>query len=125
VKHTDSDGNEHLIAGTVSEEAALTEFEARYRREYGVFYEFLMSFYQMHWDEDSYFWEAKKVTNSEHVTEFEAFVELVAGVSSGESALTEAAALIEHFRTNSDELATAVDNIADGAPGGSSSRRSS
>ena len=110
-----------IMAGTVAEDVAFREFEARYRREYGVFYEFLMSFYQMHQDEDSYFWAAKRVTNSEHVTEFEAFVELVAGVSSGESALTEAGALVEHFRTNSDELATAVDNIADGAPSGSSS----
>ncbi|GAA4253445.1 tryptophan 7-halogenase [Dactylosporangium darangshiense] len=110
-----------IMAGTVSEQAALSEFEARYRREYGVFYEFLMSFYQMNRDEDSYFWAAKQVTNSEHATEFEAFVELVAGVSSGESALTEAGALVEQLRARSAELEGAIDKIADGTPSGSSS----
>ena len=110
-----------IMSGTVSEETALREFEARYRREYGVFYEFLTSFYQMHRDENSYFWEAKKVTNSEHVTEFEAFVELVAGVSSNESALVEAATLVEQFKSRTEELSTAVDKIADGSPSGSSS----
>ncbi len=62
-----------VLAGTVGENAAFTEFEARYRREYGVFYEFLMSFYDMHVDEDSYFWSAKKVTGNSH-SELESFV---------------------------------------------------
>lgn len=113
-----------IMSGTVSEETALREFEARYRREYGVFYEFLMSFYQMHRNEESYFWQAKKVTENKHRTEFEAFVELVAGVSSGESALTDAEAFIGHFRTRSDELAGAVDKITDGAASSSSMLKS-
>jgi FAD-dependent halogenase len=108
-----------IMAGVLDEETALREFEGRYRREFGVFYEFLMSFYQMNRDEDSYFWEAKKVTNNEHRTEFESFVELVAGVSSGERALTDADALVERFRASSEELAAAVDRIDDGAPTGS------
>ena len=37
-----------VLAGTVDEAAAFAEFEGRYRREYGVFYEFLTSFYDMH-----------------------------------------------------------------------------
>jgi len=110
-----------IMAGTIEEEPALKEFEGRYRREYGVFYEFLMSFYQMNKDESSYFWEAKRVTHAEQYTEFESFVELVAGVSSGESALTNADDLVDRFRERSDELAAAVNNIADGTPGGSSS----
>lgn len=110
-----------IMAGTIAEDEALREFEGRYRREYGVFYEFLMSFYQMNRDEDSYFWEAKRVTRAEHYSEFESFVELVAGVSSGESALSDAESLVERFEKRSEELAVAVDNIADGTPGGSSS----
>jgi halogenation protein CepH len=110
-----------ILAGTVEEEPALREFEARYRREFGVFYEFLMSFYQMHRDEDSYFWEAKRVTNNEHRTEFESFVELVAGVSSGEQALTDAKQLVERFRSGTDELADAVDKISEGTSAGSGS----
>jgi halogenation protein CepH len=76
-----------VLADVLDEKTALSEFEARYRREYGVFYEFLMSFYEMNVNEESYFWHAKKVTNNEH-TEVESFVELVGGVSSGETALT-------------------------------------
>ncbi|MEU7874956.1 tryptophan 7-halogenase [Dactylosporangium sp. NPDC049140] len=100
-----------IMAGTVEETPALDEFEARYRREYGVFYEFLMSFYQMHRNEDSYFWEAKQVTRNEHRTEFESFVELVAGVSSGESALTDAESFVQHFKERTEELESAVDQL--------------
>ncbi|URN00821.1 tryptophan 7-halogenase [Actinomadura madurae] len=71
------------LAGTVGEKEAFQEFERRYRREYGVFYEFLVSFYGMQADERSYFWAAKKVTNYPD-SELEAFVELVGGLASGD-----------------------------------------
>ncbi|MFI5916511.1 tryptophan 7-halogenase [Dactylosporangium sp. NPDC051541] len=109
-----------ILAGTVAEEPALHEFEARYRREYSVFYEFLTSFYQMNRDEDSYFWEAKRITRSEHYTEFESFVELVAGVASGETALSDAQSMVEHLTKRADELASAVEDVAGGEPGGAS-----
>jgi halogenation protein CepH len=114
-----------ILAGTVEEGPALQEFEARYRREYGVFYQFLMSFYQMNRNEDSYFWEAKRVTRNEHRTELEAFVELIAGVSSGESALTDADAFVQHFTMRADELAVAVDKLSDGDSGSSAMLKSS
>jgi len=98
-----------VLAGDLDENTALTEFEARYRREYGVFYEFLMSFYQMNVNEESYFWQAKKVTNNQH-TNIESFVELVGGVSSAETALTEADRIVERTA----EFAAAVGQIADG-----------
>jgi hypothetical protein len=62
--------------GTIDEERALREYETRYGREFGVFYEFLISFYEMNRDEQSYFWQAKKVTNNSR-TEMQSFVELV------------------------------------------------
>jgi FAD-dependent halogenase len=99
------------LAGLVDERAALAEFEARYRREYGVFYEFLASFYEMHESENSYFWRAKKVTRDSR-PELEAFVNLVGGVSSGEAALTDAGAVADRFRSRSAQFAAAVDTLA-------------
>ncbi|MFA7767465.1 tryptophan halogenase family protein [Streptomyces sp. NRRL S-448] len=95
-----------ILAGDLDEKTALNEFEARYRREYGVFYEFLTSFYQMNVNEESYFWHAKKVTNGEH-TELESFVDLVGGVSSGEAALA-----ASRIAERSAEFAVAVDKMA-------------
>lgn len=62
------------------------EFEARYRREYSLFHDFLVAFYDMHQDEESYFWKAKKVTNST-ASHLESFVDLVGGGASREAAL--------------------------------------
>lgn len=101
------------LAGTVPEEAAMKEFEARYRREYSVFYEFLMSFYDMHQAENSYFWEAKKVTKNSQ-SELESFVDLVGGVSSGETALSDADVLAKRLKAQTEEFVSAVETISDG-----------
>jgi FAD-dependent halogenase len=98
-----------VLAGNVDEGTAFREFEQRYRREYGVFYEFLVAFYDMHVDENSYFWSAKKVTASTS-PDLESFVNLVGGLSSGESALSRVE-LAEHYRGRSGEFATAVDKL--------------
>ena len=99
-----------VLAQTVGENAAFREFEQRYRREYGVFYEFLVSFYDMHVDENSYFWSAKKVTDSTS-TDLESFVSLVGGVSSGEAALATTEALAQRYKSRSSEFAAAVDQL--------------
>ncbi len=99
-----------VMAGIVDEEAAFREFETRYRREYGVFYEFLVSFYDMHVSENSYFWSAKKVTKNTH-SELESFVDLVGGVSSGEGALADAEGVAQRFKARSSEFAAAVDQL--------------
>ncbi|KZB80198.1 tryptophan 7-halogenase [Amycolatopsis regifaucium] len=98
-----------VLAGDLDEKTALNEFESRYRREYGVFYEFLVSFYQMNVNEESYFWQAKKVTQNQS-TDIESFVELIGGVSSGETALTAA----DRIAARSAEFAAAVDKMAAG-----------
>ncbi|HYV49292.1 MAG TPA: tryptophan 7-halogenase [Myxococcaceae bacterium] len=67
--------------GGPGEETCFQEFEFRYRREFGVFYQFLVMFYDMHREADSYFWEARKILHSTGATR-DAFVRLVAGVSS-------------------------------------------
>ncbi|MFJ8472827.1 tryptophan 7-halogenase [Kitasatospora sp. NPDC094011] len=102
------------LTGTVDEEVAMKEFETRYRREYGVFYEFLMSFYDMHQDENSYFWQAKKVTNNS-VSDAQSFVDLVGGVSSGEAVLSDPEALAKRLHGQNEEFAAAVETISDGA----------
>jgi FAD-dependent halogenase len=93
-----------VLAEEIDEETAFREFEQRYRREYGVFYEFLVSFYDMHVDENSYFWSAKKVTDSTS-SDLESFVSLVGGMSSGEGALA------QHYKSRSSEFARAVDEV--------------
>ncbi|TDD33889.1 FAD-dependent oxidoreductase [Actinomadura sp. KC06] len=78
-----------VLAGTVDETASFDEFERRYRKEFALFHDFLVAFYDMHQDEQSYFWKAKKVTNST-ADHFESFVELVGGGASADTALFEA-----------------------------------
>lgn len=102
-----------VLAGTVDEETAFKEFEARYRREYSVFYEFLVSFYDMNADENSYFWKAKKVTGGSG-EEFESFIELVGGVASGETALAGERTTATGLRARSAEFSEAVDRISTG-----------
>jgi FAD-dependent halogenase len=99
-----------VLARIVDEETAFREFEQRYHKEFGAYYEFLVSFYDMHVDENSYFWSAKKVTKSTS-SELESFVSLLAGVSSGELALASAEALVERYKSRSSEFASAVDEL--------------
>lgn len=68
------------LRSELEEERCLAEFEMRYRREFGNFYQFLLAFYDITQDEESYFWAARKVLNSEEKSN-EAFIRLVAGLS--------------------------------------------
>lgn len=74
------------LEGTLSEAACFDEFEYRYRREFGNFYQFLVAFYDMHKDENSYYWEARKTLDSKEEPQ-EAFVRLVAGLSQEDEAV--------------------------------------
>jgi FAD-dependent halogenase len=72
------------LSDGMQEAQAFDEFQRRYLREYSNFYRFLVAFYNMDQDQESYFWHARKVLNSEEKGN-EAFVRLVAGIgSSGE-----------------------------------------
>ncbi|WP_028934907.1 tryptophan 7-halogenase [Pseudonocardia spinosispora] len=71
------------LAGEVEEKEAFAEFEQRYRREYALFYEFLVGFYNLHQSQDSYFWEARKIANTAP-TDLESFINLVGGVAGDE-----------------------------------------
>jgi FAD-dependent halogenase len=71
-----------LLGGTagLTEDECCAEFEDRYRREFGRFYQFLLGFYDMQQDEESYFWQARKILNTRERAN-DAFVRLVAGLS--------------------------------------------
>jgi halogenation protein CepH len=72
------------LRGAMSEERAFTEFEKRYQREYRLFYDFLLAFYDIEQELDSYYWQARKVLNSAELGN-EAFIQLIAGIGgSGE-----------------------------------------
>jgi halogenation protein CepH len=77
-----------LLGGTpgLTEEACFTEYEDRYRREFGRFYQFLLAFYDVKQDEESYFWQARKILHTEERANA-AFVRLVAGLSASEEPL--------------------------------------
>jgi FAD-dependent halogenase len=99
-----------VLAGAVDEQAAFREFEQRYRREFGVYYEFLVAFYDLNVNEDSYFWSAKKVTKNT-TSDMESFVELVGGVSSGERTLPTEDSNLDHYKRRSTEFSNAVDML--------------
>lgn len=67
-----------ILKGGMPEALGLDIYERRYRLEYSVFYDFLIAFYDMHQDEKSYFWKARKVLGSEEAGN-DAFLQLVAG----------------------------------------------
>jgi halogenation protein CepH len=98
------------LAGTLPEDRLFDEFQARYRHEYSLFYEFLVSFYDMHQDERSYFWKARKVTNV-GTTELEAFVDLVGGLASGDASLGGAADAGARLSSASSALDEAVGRL--------------
>ena len=83
------------------------EFELRYRQEYARFHDFLVAFYDMHSDEQSYFWKAKKVTGNA-ASELQSFVDLVGGGSSDERALVDVGSYLDRRDRGLDELAWSV-----------------
>jgi FAD-dependent halogenase len=99
--------NTCLAGAPVEEARCFREFELRYRREFGVFYEFLLGFYEMHDDTDSYFWKARKVLKDARADDSakEAFVRLVSGLSStGEPLFASAGAFLESARKQGDVM---------------------
>ncbi|MFJ2236590.1 tryptophan 7-halogenase [Streptomyces sp. NPDC087859] len=94
------------LDGSVPEERGFAEFEARYRREYRVFYDFLISFYDMERNENSYFWSAKKITEVE-LGEAAAFAELAGGLVSGDTAVVRA-----DWHTSAAQLDSAIGQLA-------------
>ncbi|CAL9641747.1 hypothetical protein SUDANB32_06352 [Streptomyces sp. enrichment culture] len=100
-----------VLNGDVEEAKSFEEYEARYRNEYARFHDFLVAFYDMHRDEDSYFWTAKKVINSS-APGLESFVELVGGGASREGGLVDAASYTERRRSEFRQFSELADRPA-------------
>ena len=66
------------LGNQLDEAPSFEEFEKRYRIEYNNFHDFLVSFYDLHQEKDSYFWMARKVLNCDEPPS-EAFARLAAG----------------------------------------------
>ncbi len=87
------------LRGELTEEQCFTEFEKRYRAEYEYenVYRFL-AFYDLHQDEQSYFWTARKILNTPE-RDHEAFVRLVSGLSTVESSIFDTSKIVsEHLQ---------------------------
>ncbi|AUS81285.1 FAD-dependent oxidoreductase [Actinoalloteichus sp. AHMU CJ021] len=97
-----------VLRGDLDDTTAFEEFETRYRMEYTRFHDFLVGFYDMHQDEESYFWRAKKVLGRQ-ATSMESFVELVGGGASAELALVTPEAYAAQRQAAFQELADIVD----------------
>ena len=82
-----------VLRGGADEARAFTEFERRYRAEFENVYGFLVSFYDVHQDEDSYFWRARKILDTTERAN-EAFVRLISGFSTAESTIFETASRV-------------------------------
>ncbi|MGB0525375.1 MAG: tryptophan 7-halogenase [Flammeovirgaceae bacterium] len=87
-----------VLKQQLSPEEAFSEYEQRYFFEFKAFYEFLLSFYDSSQSRDSYFWQARKVLNSEDTAnESEAFLSLITGISSGVALDTESENVKNYF----------------------------
>ncbi|MEU9970570.1 FAD-dependent oxidoreductase [Streptomyces malaysiensis] len=75
------------LRGDLGERECFAEYEARYRKEYQSFHDFLVNFYDVNRDEQQYFEVARRVTR-DTAPGAGAFVGLVGGGASDEAALT-------------------------------------
>jgi halogenation protein CepH len=71
------------LRGELAEHDCFREFERRYRREFGHFHDFLIAFYDIDQDVNSYFWAARRVAKSA-ASGNEAFLKLVSGMGAAE-----------------------------------------
>lgn len=88
------------VKGELDDATVLAEFDARYRREYSHFFRFLVSFYDMHEDESSYFWTARSVLDTKEPAS-DAFLRLISGSATGESLNGASRAIEAYFRKES------------------------
>ena len=75
-----ADALEEALGGRRAVETALNDYDTAYRRAFERYRRFVTFFYNHHADPDSYFWQARKLIDSDAPLELrEAFVRLIAG----------------------------------------------
>lgn len=90
-------------------EQAVYEYEDLYRREYLVFHRFLTSFYQIHTDRDSYFWEARKVLGDDKGSPLDNFISIVTGTSTtGDKLFRDFGSFSGNVKKNAESLDTLI-----------------
>ena len=52
------------LLGISSDEKCFTEYEARFRREFSLFYDFIAAFYDVHHENEAEFWKRRKIATS-------------------------------------------------------------
>jgi halogenation protein CepH len=67
-----------IRADDAARPAAVAEYERRYRREFQLFYDFLLAFYDVEQEWDDYYWSARRMLHTQERGN-EAFIRLVAG----------------------------------------------
>jgi flavin-dependent dehydrogenase len=73
---------ERMLRAATPPDAALAEYDRRYRAAFERYRQFLYFFYDHHTDPDSYFWTARKILNPEGPLEARtAFVRLMSGTA--------------------------------------------
>ncbi|WP_030024485.1 tryptophan 7-halogenase [Streptomyces monomycini] len=98
----------NTVLGTgMDERRAFDEFEARYRREYTVFHDFLAAFYTMQAPSDTYFQQARELTGGQ-AGAVASFINLVGGLASGDRALTDAGQVTDLLGTAAQVLDKSV-----------------
>ncbi|WP_437630408.1 tryptophan 7-halogenase [Sorangium sp. So ce854] len=100
------------LAGSVDERRAFEEFELRYRREYGLFYDYLTSLYDMNSDQESFFWAARSTLKTEERGN-EAFIRLLAGQASADPAINVA----QDFFDSRQGSGAALEQVMNPTPG--------
>jgi halogenation protein CepH len=105
-----------VLRGEVDETRAFAEFERRYRAEFQNVFGFLVSFYDVHQDEQSYFWRARKILNTSERAN-EAFVRLISGFSTAEASIFDTASRVsaemkEFERSGNREALGRIDELA-------------
>lgn len=95
-----------VLSGKVTERRAFEEYEFRYRREYGLFYDYLTSLYDMNSDQESLFWAARSVLNTEERGN-EAFVRLLGGHANADPAIS----IAEDFFDSRQGSGRALENV--------------
>lgn len=102
-----------VFAGDLDEATCVREFEQRLRREFRVWYEFVLGFYDMSQNWDSYFWQARTLVGIQERPSL-AFLRLIAGGgTASEEFFAQRAGSGKSF---SQLIATAADQPS-GAPG--------
>src|SRR5215218_220835 len=99
------------LAGEVDEASCLQELERRYRREFSVWYDFLLAFFDVDHDWDDNFWTARKLLNTSERGN-EAFINLIAG---GATAPEEFFSAREGLGGEFDAMIPAIADVGEGA----------